>query len=1464
MRSARGNLADTLLQLLLNPISQRDEATDGFESIPFIVRRYQVIERLRRPNAGNITRKQADTDALVTDLENKMVQLYSKVLEYEMRLMRQSSHMWALRYGRDVFKADEWKNLLSQIQELDSICSRVAGELGQEELETGMKENNVKVDILLQSWTAGLQGLQEQGMNTYIALDAHAGENRSWREREEFRKLLHALRTKNPYQNQIERTPTRQVGTCNWFLNNAHFQTWRKDAHSRLLWVSANPGCGKSVLSKCLVEEKLATLDPQHATICYFFFKDVSPDSRSITKAFSAILHQLFTKIPGLAEHAVSAFDENGDELSSMFSTMWEILENAASDTRAGEIVCVLDALDECEEAQQITLVEKLKTFYSKAEDSKAQKQKLRFLLTSRPYRNIRAQFNSLIRRFPTIHLSGDDESDLIKDEIDLVIHSEVAAIASERCFHSETEAYLLKQLLKIENRTYLWLHLILDQIRNSDNAGNEKAIRKEIETIPQSVSRAYEAILAKAKDRNLASKLLHIIVGAETTLTLQELNVAMSIEDDSRSYKDLDMETVTAFELRVKSICGLFIYTDRSKVFLIHQTAKEFLQWNQEVSEPATGIWEHSLKPEESNSLLADICVSLLMFDDLETDPLPPGGLDGPVSNVEYEQYCDAHVFLKYAAEFWIKHLNSSPLEKQNALFKKTTDLCNLQSRRSWTWPRVKEFAEDDTLPSGFTDLILASYSGLVAVVKLLVSKKCDVNAMDHEGATALNRAMQRENVDVIRILLDSGADIEAGGDWDTPWLEEIDDDGSEREVKQFSERPLMVATLTEDHGMMRMLLAAGADRDARGFPDGRSGETALHAATRYGEKSTMCVLLDNGADVNARTGEPNYVERKAQRKLHGKEEPNGDGPVLRKDVVNGSHDDPSQVTALQIAVWKDDAAKVRLLLDYGANPEAEFLFDDEDHETKSPSLQSDKLRESTSIPVSPNHEHITCEGSTPGEDVLHTSMTDSDQAGFPRHDDSSESKLLSGDGVESLDPTQSGHATDDVGSHVEPYFDSNLPPAWTLNEWENAAEAISKMTLIDVAASRGDEDVVRLLLQHVAIKRPEPTASSEPTALHLAALVGPGQVVKMLLDQTVDVNPKDHHGATPLHAAVWRGYGPVVNEHLEHGVDINSKDNNGATPLHIAVSMRYGLVVSDLLDYGADLYAEDNAGDSPLLLAALRGYDEIVRDFIHYGVNLNVKNHNGTTALHMATLNGHDRLVKELLSRDVDLNTKDRIEGTPLHVAAQEGHGHVVKELLFHGVDVNAKGRNEETPLHMAAHNGYDQVVKELLDFDADVKARNRDGATPLHLAAETGQDQVVKQLLGHNADVNTRNRHKDTPLHMAAHNGHDHVVKELLVFDADVNARNTEKLTPLHLAAARDVGRVVKQLLDYNADFRHKTEAGHTALDLAVYRDGHEAIPLLLGMYPQDSAERQRFYARDPRELERGRHPRVQVRL
>ena len=120
----------------------------------------------------------------------------------------------------------------------------------------------------------------------------------------------------------------------------------------------------------------------------------------------------------------------------------------------------------------------------------------------------------------------------------------------------------------------------------------------------------------------------------------------------------------------------------------------------------------------------------------------------------------------------------------------------------------------------------------------------------------------MGRGNVEVVRTLLANGADIEAG-DWDTPWRENIDENGSKREVKVFSGRLLMLATMNEDHTMMRELLAAGADPEARSNVENSEGESALHLATALGDEQTMRILLDQGADVNARVDDRGQFHR-------------------------------------------------------------------------------------------------------------------------------------------------------------------------------------------------------------------------------------------------------------------------------------------------------------------------------------------------------------------------------------------------------------------------------------------------------------------------------------------------------------------------------------------------------------------------------------------------------------------------
>ena len=68
------------------------------------------------------------------------------------------------------------------------------------------------------------------------------------------------------YKDRIE---PRASGTCRWFLDHSHYRNWLS-SDSGPLFVSADPGCGKSVLAKDFIKHELS----RYGAVCYFFFKD--------------------------------------------------------------------------------------------------------------------------------------------------------------------------------------------------------------------------------------------------------------------------------------------------------------------------------------------------------------------------------------------------------------------------------------------------------------------------------------------------------------------------------------------------------------------------------------------------------------------------------------------------------------------------------------------------------------------------------------------------------------------------------------------------------------------------------------------------------------------------------------------------------------------------------------------------------------------------------------------------------------------------------------------------------------------------------------------------------------------------------------------------------------------------------------------------------------------------------------
>jgi hypothetical protein len=158
-----------------------------------------------------------------------------------------------------------------------------------------------------------------------------------------------------------------------------------------------------------------------------------------------------------------------------------------------------------------------------------------KFLVTSRPYLDIERRFTELTHDMPTVRLKGEKESKAISEEINRVIHFEAhERIGLELQLNNSEKVFLEWELSSMPHRTYLWLKLVLEVIRSRTSV-TPKRIQQIISNLPTTVEMAYEAILEKSSDKMLARKLLCIVVAAVRPLTLQEMNIALAIEDHHR-----------------------------------------------------------------------------------------------------------------------------------------------------------------------------------------------------------------------------------------------------------------------------------------------------------------------------------------------------------------------------------------------------------------------------------------------------------------------------------------------------------------------------------------------------------------------------------------------------------------------------------------------------------------------------------------------------------------------------------------------------------------------------------------------------------------------------------------------------------------------------------------------------------------------------------------------------------------
>jgi|GEM_PF-3417894 len=265
------------------------------------------------------------------------------------------------------------------------------------------------------------------------------------------------------------------------------------------------------------------------------------------------------------------------------------------------------------------------------------------------------------------------------------------------------------------------------------------------------------------------------------------------------------------------------------------------------------------------------------------------------------------------------------------------------------------------------------------------------------------------------------------------------------------------------------------------------------------------------------------------------------------------------------------------------------------------------------------------------------------------------------------------------------------------------------------------------------------------ELNAIQYAALHGYDRWLMAQPSLNTDaLNMGNEAGMTPLHLAALGGHINTLKVLLDSGASPNQANQLNQYPIYSSLVLPIlaeselkarKMTIFQILNTAAPDTAPaiDANGNNLAHMMAINGYAALNKELLaaHRELYFQANNHS-QYPIHSAILNTRLAIVKELLSVDGMAILQDAQQQTPLHYAARYGSADIMSACCAHHPDLNVRDASGKTALILAAESNNFPAAKILINQKADPELTDYTGENVLHYAERVHNPKMVEWIL------------------------------------------------------------------------------------------------------------------------------------